>query len=142
MAKKILIELDILRKKIQSGDFLKEVGSAQEWGGADVIIKNQLDKNTEEWLEGQPLTISLQNSEPRRRVVITEFSKELSWLFDQLRSIFSEKIDSISKYDFYGSIAQAALDYIDKDKEAVEQKKLLFTVLDESINFINDEDAK
>lgn len=57
------------------------------------------------------LAISLQENQSRRRVVVTEHSKELSWLFEQLRDLFRGRMDYISKYDFFGTLVQAALDY-------------------------------
>lgn len=136
MENEILNELEKLKQRIQTEDIAKEASKIKEWGGADVIISNRLDKNTERWFGVQPLVISPQVTEPRRRMIITEYSKELSWLFCELKKIFSGRIDDVSKYDFYGSLAQSALDYIEKNKENKELKKLLLVVLDKSKEFI------
>jgi hypothetical protein len=135
MENNLLNKLEELSTRIQTEDIAKEASAIKEWGGADVIISNQLDKNTERWLGDQPLIISFQTREPRRRVVITEYSKELSWLFYELKQIFTEKIDYILKYDFYGSLAQSALDYLEKNKDSKDLKTFLLTVLNSSKEF-------
>lgn len=110
-----------------------------EWGGADVMIRSQMDSNAEEWTQDQPMVVSLQSSEPRRRVVVTEHSIQLSWLFNQLRDAFEDKVDYVSKYDFYGSLAQAAIDYIAQRKDKPDVKELLYAVLDAAERFAEDE---
>jgi len=129
MNQEILKKLDELERKIESGEVSKEASTVKEWGGADVIISSQWNDNIKEWLGDQPLVVSLQKSEPKRRAVITEFAKELSWLFYQLRDTFTGEIDYISKYDFYGLLAQAAIDYLEKNKECVNCNQLLTSVL-------------
>jgi hypothetical protein len=135
MNENILKEIDALRQKIDSGSFLNSPKQQNEWGGADVVIRDQLNENISKWLGNQNIILSFQKDEPRRRAVITEFSKELSWTFRQLRDIFKEDLDYISKYDFYGSLAQAAIDYLECSKEKAECKKLLQTVLDAAGNY-------
>lgn len=133
----ILTELEKLEQQIQTEDISKEVSIINnEWGGADVIIRNRLDKNAKKWIEGQPHVISFQDTEPRRRAVITEYSKELTWLFCQLKQIFSGRIDYVSKYDFYGSLAQSAIDYLENNKQSKDMKTLLLTVLNKAKGFI------
>jgi hypothetical protein len=55
----IRLELDRLEQQIQTRDISKEAGATIEWGGADVIIKDQLDDNIIKWLGEQPLVISI-----------------------------------------------------------------------------------
>ena len=136
MKDNIRVELDRLAQRIRVEDISKEASVTREWRSADVIITKGLENNFEKWLEYQPLVISSQNTEPRRRAVITEYSKELSWLFYQLRNIFSNRIDYTSKYDFYGSLAQSAIDYLGKNKESRDVKALLLTVLSTSKGFL------
>jgi len=128
-----------LRKTIEAGNMPPEAHSAKEFGGADVIIKKVLDDETRKWLGDQPQVLSLQGSQPRRRVVITEHAHELSWLFCQLRDTAADRLDSISKYDFYGALAGAALAFLDEKKAAAECKDLLLRVLDEARGFLGDE---
>jgi len=123
-------ELDKLEQQIYREDISQKASTTKEWGGADVIICKDLDGQTKKWVEEGRIVIGFQNAEPKRRVVITEYPKELSWLFCQLKYIFSEKIDYISKYDFYGSLAQSAINYLKENKENEDMKSLLLFVLD------------
>ena len=136
MKNKILDKLNELEKQIQNFDFSPKAIKTSEWEGADVIISNQMCDTTRQWLEEQPAVISLQETEPRRRAVITEYAKELSWLFCELKEIFSERIDHISKYDFYGLLAQAAIDCLEKTDGKKDIKTLLLTVLEESKGYL------
>ena len=129
MNQEIFEKLDELERKIESGDISKEASTIKEWGGADVIISRRLNDNVKEWLGNQPSVISSQKSEPKRRAIITEFSKELSWLFFQIRDIYAGEIDYISKYDFYGLLAQTAIDYLEKNEGKVKCDQLLNSVL-------------
>jgi hypothetical protein len=128
--------LDELKQEIGSGDYLSKAISQREWGGADVIISAKLDEKILKWLGNQPsVVLSRQKTAPMRRAVITEFSKELSWLFCQLRDICSGQIDYISKYDFYGALAQAAIDHIENPGQRTEREFLLHAVLDQARKF-------
>ena len=132
-------KIDFLKQRIDSGSFLKGPRLKTEWGGADVVIRNKLHEKTLKWLGRQNIVLSFQKNEPRRRAVITEFSKELSWTFIRLRNIFSGNLNYISKYDFYGSLAQAAIDYIEDSGEHTECKQLLYVVLNAARNFNENE---
>jgi len=127
---RILSELKKLEQQILSEDISQMARSTREWGGADVIIASNMTEEIRQWLGDQPLVVSLQKTAPRRRAVVTQYSKELSWLFDQLKSIFSENIDYVSKYDFYGLLAQSAIDYLENDQENQNVKDMLLHVLD------------
>ena len=138
MKNKIISELEKLEKQIKNDNLPKGATATEEWGGADVIIKEQRDESINEWLRDQPLVLSPQKTEPRRRAVITEHSRELSWLFIQLRDIFDGQIDYISKYDFYGSLAQSAIDYLEKNNDTRDLKVLLLTVLQAAKVFLKE----
>lgn len=142
MSENLMKRIDDLQRQIEAVDISVEARAVKEWGGADVIIKAKLDENTKKWLGDQPYVISLQNTEPRWRAVITEYSKELSWLFYQLKSIFHGKIDYISKYDFYGLLAQSAIDYLSKNEDFKDAKDLLISVLNTAKGFCDDESSK
>lgn len=137
MIKELNEKLDALERKIEAGNIIKEERSVKEWGGADVIICRQLENSIKEWLGDQSMVFALQETEPKRRAIITEYSKELSWLFYQLRDILSAKIDYISKHDFYGVLAQTAIDYIEKNKEKLKCDQLMYSVLDKARSFLN-----
>ena len=136
MEQNIWTELERVQERLQTEDISRKASTTREWRGADVIISKGLDNNYRKWIESQPLVISSQNTGPRRRAVITEYSKELSWLFYKLREIFSDRIDYTSKFDFYGSLAQSAIDYLGKNKESRDVKALLLTVLSTSKGFL------
>ena len=126
---------------MESSSGLDEARIVKEWGGTDVIIKSKLDENSKKWLGDKRYVISLQNTEPRRRAVVTEYSKELSWLFYQLRDLFSGKIDYISKYDFYGLLAQSAIDYLANNGDQQDAKGLLIEVLNTAKGFCENESS-
>ena len=138
MNQELIEKLDSLERKIESGNIVREASSIMEWAGADVIISSQLNDSVKEWFGDQLMVISLQKNEPRRRAVITEFSKELSWLFYQLKDIFAEEIDNMSKHDFYGMLAQASIDYLEKNQENLKCDQLLYSVLDKARSFSNE----
>lgn len=142
MKSDILTKIEDLEHRIENTDISMEARSVKEWGGADVIIKGKLDADTDKWLGDQPDVISFQSTEPRRRAIITEYSKELSWLFFQLKDLFSEKIDYISKYDFYGLLAQSAIDYLNDNEENQDSEGLLIAVLNTAKGFCEDEPAR
>ena len=138
MNQELIEKLDSLERKIESGNIVREASSIMEWAGADVIISSQLNDSVKEWFGDQLMVISLQKTEPRRRAVITEFSKELSWLFYQLKDIFAEEIDNMSKHDFYGMLAQVSIDYLEKNQENPKCDQLLYSVLDKARSFSNE----
>lgn len=129
MDSKILSELKKLEQQILSEDISQMARSTREWGGADVVIASNMTEGIRQWVDDQPLVISLQETAPRRRAVVTQYSKELSWLFEQLKHIFSEKIDYVSKYDFYGLLAQSAIYYMENNADNQNVKCLLLHVL-------------
>lgn len=131
-------ELDKLERQIYGENISQKAVTTREWGGADVIICTELDEQLKKWVEESRFVIGFQNIEPRRRVIITKYSKELSWLFNQLKCIFSEKIDYISKYDFYGLLAQSAINYLKDNKEKEDIKALLLVVLNTAKGLIQE----
>jgi len=138
MNKELIEKLDSLELKIESRNIVKEANSIMEWAGSDVIISSQLNDAIKEWFGDQFAVITLEKTEPRRRAVITEFSKELSWLFYQLKDIFAGELNYISKPVFYGMLAQTSIDYLEKNKEDVKCDQLLFSVLDKARSFSNE----
>lgn len=113
-----------LKNVIDRKEYFLESNCIRDWGGADVIItsKNIKTKNDN-------IVISSQKSAPKTRLVVTKHSKELSWLFYELKNIFQKELDYISKYDFYGLLAQKALDYLEQFGDPTDPKPLLIAVL-------------
>jgi len=138
MNQELIEKLDYLERKICSGIIVREANSIMEWAGSDVIISSQLNDSIKEWFGDQFPVFTLEKTEPRRRAVITEFSKELSWLFYQLKDIFAGELNYISKPVFYGMLAQTSIDYLEKNKEDLKCDQLLFCVLDKARSFSNE----
>ena len=107
------------------------------WGGADVIIAPSVTEELKEWLGDQPVVISEQKTMPKRQVVITDYWKELSWLFDQVKVILADHIGYITKYDFYGRMADAANRFIENHEE-YEAEDLLLAALWEVKRYYHD----
>ena len=138
MNQELIEKLDSLERKIESGNIVREASSIMEWAGADVIISSQLNDSVKEWFGDQFMEFPFQKAEPRRRAVFTEFSKELSWLFYQLKDIFAEELNYISKHVFYGMLAQVSIDYLEKNQENPKCDQLLHSVLGEARSFSNE----
>ena len=114
---KILRNINKLQTEIESGEFAEKARRTMEWDGADVIINSEMPPRIEKFLGDQNMVINLQKTAPKRRAVITLYSKELSQLFSSLSGIFHERIDFTSKYDFYGLLAHLPLITLMKLKE-------------------------
>ena len=110
----------IAREDIEIQDLLYENNNAN---------KTKITKELNNWLGNQPLVISFQTSAPMRRLVVTQHAVELSWLFIQLRELYRDRIDYISKYDFYGELAQKAIDIVKETDDKCSNRELLFEVL-------------
>lgn len=104
------------------GSGVELLRARQDWGGADVIIA--------------PLSFESASSGgfyPEPRTVVTQFSKEVSWLFERLRDTFSGLLDGDSKIEFYGRLANAARDYQQHVNGGENAKDILRAVLYEAI---------
>ncbi len=135
MDKEIMDKIRDLENTVKTADILKLAEGTEEWGGADVVIAARMNNDLEEWVGSQPMVISFQKMAPRRRLVLTRHSRELSWLFFRLKDIFYDRIDYINKYDFYGILAQAALDHIEKISGKSDLKAMLLDILAASKDF-------
>lgn len=135
MEQAIIEKLNELEEKVRTKDITKEARETEEWGGADVVIVAEMKDSIKDWIGSQPLVISFQKTEPRRRLVLTKYSRELSWLFFELKAIFYDKLDYIIKYDFYGLLAQAALDHIERNPGQDDLKGLLLDVISAAKRF-------
>ena len=90
----ILQLLDQVKERIAAYGYIDFSDNITLWRGADVIISPTLTEDIESWLGDQPIVISAQTLEPGRRAVITKYASALSWLFYELKYIFSNSIDS------------------------------------------------
>ena len=132
-------KLDELKLQISGQSIPSEARDWEEWGGADVMILGRMDQSSKDWVGTQPIVISAQKLAPKRRVVVTKFSRELSWLFCQLRDIFSERIDYVSKYDFYGLLAQSAIEYLERNQGTETSTGLLIAVVEQAESWLGEE---
>ncbi len=94
----------------------------REWGGADVAITTRLKES-----------VSSGVFYPEQRTIVTPFSREVSWLFERLRDVFSGMIDGTSKIEFYGRLEIAARNYQQHVNGGENAKDLLRAVLYESV---------
>jgi hypothetical protein len=76
-----------------------EIGSARQFGGAGVLLLSE------------PLPDDPDSFYPLPRSVVTPYVAELSWLFKQLGGAFRGLIDSMTKFEFYGRLGNAANAY-------------------------------
>lgn len=134
--KRIIKELDKIELKIKNEEYNSESRRIRPFGGADVIISKSLTPENERWVNDQSYVISPQKTETRKRLVITPYEKELTWLFHQLADVFHEQIDFVNKYDFYGLLAQNALDFIENNDSEYDCNSLLLSVLNGSKAYV------
>ncbi len=75
-------------------------GKSRLWGGAGVVISTT-----------PPEPYTGRSFYPNPLYVVTPHVRELSWLFQELGSAFSGAIDHVTKFEFYGRMAEAANRY-------------------------------
>ena len=127
-----------LENNIKEGKFNNDLYNIKEWGGADVIISDKKTPELIKWSENQSIIIDLNNNSfvsPGNRLIISKYSKELSWLFYELKAIFHDYIDFSNKYQFYGILAESALEFIDNNNK-YSSIDLLCHVLNDGVNKI------
>ena len=146
----LLLRINDLKTKIINEDIQKIAKNHSEfketlqnyekgnnvWSGADVIITEQINDTHKAWLENQPIVLSFQQFDAMKRLVVTQHAFELSWLFIQLRELYSGRIDNVLKFDFYGELAQKAIDTINFTNDENSYEELLLTVLRQSKVYI------
>jgi hypothetical protein len=111
----------IRRRLEQKRDYPGSPSDEAFFGGADVIIDEVSKPGHERFLENQPMVLDPGGYDARRRVVITTHARRLSELLYQFRDSDFDEIESDSKYRFYGTLAQAALDYLQKIGDPADQ---------------------
>lgn len=81
----------------------------QQWSGADVIITGVA-----------PAPPAEGSFYPEPLYVVTEYSLELTWLFERLRDAFyaEERLDGNSKIEFFGRLAVAANTCLEREPAA------------------------
>ena len=120
-------KLSNLSSEILAGRFAR---ASQAWGGADVAITAH-----------PPEPSGGDDFYPEPRSVVTKHALELSWLFESLRDIFSPVLDSASKIEFYGRLANAANRYLAKVAvQSHSAQDLLFAVAHEAFAILDEMD--
>jgi hypothetical protein len=120
-----LLSMLELRSQIQTGEYKQKLGSATDWGGADLIVK--------------PVEIDRKHLEGKT-IVVTEFSRELSWLIGELRGVCSPFVDYLSKFHFYPRLGSRANEFLSSEQVLNEPTGLLIAVLDEAESFVRESD--
>lgn len=110
-------KLKSLRETILNNKVIDASKKSALFGGADISIVSKRPSKTDSF-NGNP------------QFVVTKYSKELSWLIYQLKEIFNNNLDYISKYPFYGRLAEKANKSIELHGENLNQ--LLLDVLEEA----------
>lgn len=98
--------LSDLARLIRHPSFSNRIRRVKEWGGADVVIT--ADKNRQ--------------YSSKDIIVYTRHAQAFSWLIDQLKDIFCP--DYFWKYEFYGNLATAAIRYLHSCMSAEQLNKL------------------
>ncbi len=116
----VLSAMNEIRSTITSESYRQELPTVIEWGGAGLIV-SAVEINRE-GLEGKV-------------IVVTEYSRELSWLVYQLRDACAPVIDYLTKYSFYPPLGRRAIAYLSTTvPHGVDG--LLVSVLDEAAAFV------
>jgi hypothetical protein len=98
-----------------------------------------MNESHKKWIDDQPIVISFQRTIPKRRIIVTDYEKELSWLFEKFRDIYSDMLDYNSKYAFYGYIAQSVIDYLSVNKNHSQMNELLLYAINKSKEYFENE---
>lgn len=122
--------LDRLQMAISEREFEdQEIGSWQEYDVA--IADTDDDEELSHWRRlPSESEQEFRRVEPHRRVVITRFAKELSWLFQELKKIHPSEIERHTNHDFYAELADEANLYIEHHRQDVTASRLMEAVLD------------
>jgi len=105
--------IELLKEKINSGTFPKNY---PHFGGANLIITDDSSRKFDE----------------RTQVIYTAHASALSWLIDELKTIYNAQLNSLNKYDFYPSIGELI-------QESVNANDDLFETMLYVVDRINDE---
>ncbi len=118
-----------IRKRLeQKQDYETRSSDEMFFGGADVIIDEESQPHHEPFLANQPIVFDSSGYAARRRVVVTRHATRLSELFYQFRDSGFDEIDSGTKYLFYGALAQAALDFLERNGDPDDPFPMLLDV--------------
>jgi len=104
---------------------LMECGEPPEWRGGGVIVTSDF-----EW---QPQGFS----DRSKLQVRTRHAVQLTWLMLEIRDVFSPWVYFSNKFGFYGSLAEAALNYLAANQPEIDDPRpLLRAVLSRSFAWL------
>jgi hypothetical protein len=115
-----------IQDEVRRGAFRsRHVDRDNGWGGAGVIFSRERLAATAGAVKG---------FYPETKYVTTAHAGEAGWLLNRLRDIFSDAglIDSCSKIEFFGRLANAALRYQEQAKKKETDTLLLAAMLAEA----------
>ena len=96
--------------------------SMPEWSGADTVVTSDF------MYESGGFKTDL--------IVRTRHARILTWLIFEIRDAFSEFLDATNKYDFYGSLGEAALKHLARHQpEAEDHRSLLRAVFAKAFEY-------
>jgi hypothetical protein len=100
--------------------------ASDEWGGAHVVIR------------AKPISPKAPGFFPEPRAVVTPHSRQLTWLFYELRDAFHKLLDHLTKIEFYGRLANAALRFQTRSGGTDVRRELLLAVLHEAFAMLDE----
>ncbi|WP_409199830.1 hypothetical protein [Methanobrevibacter sp. DSM 116169] len=123
MPSSISIELEKLKTEIKKENISEIASKTNNWNDFGIIITSPTDSRLKDILKkiGQ-IAVTFQNHDWHQTLIITEYAKELSWVFNKIKDIFI-KSDFIVKNEFFKKIAQAT------NKKAVGYEELLLNII-------------
>ena len=135
-------QLSELKKEVESYENVPKV--EEYWRGAELYIirsiediANKEDRKTLYYEGHTPFFLEMNYYS--RRLLITEYAKEISWLFTKIVDIFSE-VDALTpsaaRMEFYGSLANIANKYI-RSLKITDLKEICYCIIHEA-NALND----
>ncbi|MEN9663083.1 MAG: hypothetical protein RL324_2032 [Verrucomicrobiota bacterium] len=96
----------------------QEISAMPEWYGADLkITSGYVPQKERSFFDSQLL------------VIHTRHARQLTWLLLELRDAFSEQLDYLNKYEFYGNLGETAQRHLAGEPETAAHRPLLHAVL-------------
>jgi len=114
---KMIDQLELLKKKIQQGDFRYKGSDKSGWVGADVVVTADS---------------TIDPRESHEKIVLISNPRPLTRLMESLRDICNPYLNYVNKYEFYGRIADIANHYIAKNGDpGIDQKELQMLIIED-----------
>jgi len=122
----ISTRLNDLREQVMSG----AIGNSRDWGGAGVIVgPHPRPKSSNDGFY------------PDHIHVATKHHRELSWLFEELRTVVASRIDYINKFEFFGCVAATVNIFLEEHGDPDDPASLLIALLDQCMLLVKDQET-